>query len=298
MICDSLDEIARLDAICASAGRRQRVLIRVTPGVKAEHALVRPDRPDSTPSLDSGLADGLAAGRRRRRPERRNRSTSSGCTRTSARRSSSSSPTCSAIEALAGLATPPGAGSQHRRRAWDRLYGADEPPSIAEYVERSRSRAIRRVFDRQFRGSSSSPDARWWATRGSRSIGRHGEGDPGGTHLRRRRRRHVRQPAPDALRLALSGRDRRPRRRARAVPWSTVAGMHCESSPTCSCATRSSLTPRTATSWPRPRPAPTATRWPTTTTRVPRPPVIICSDGDARLVVRRETYDDLTARDV
>ncbi|HEV7585417.1 MAG TPA: diaminopimelate decarboxylase [Solirubrobacteraceae bacterium] len=31
---------------------------------------------------------------------------------------------------------------------------------------------------------------------------------------------------------------------------------------------------------------------------VPRPPVIFCSGGDARLVVRRETPDDLTARDV
>ncbi|MBA2523983.1 MAG: diaminopimelate decarboxylase [Solirubrobacterales bacterium] len=31
---------------------------------------------------------------------------------------------------------------------------------------------------------------------------------------------------------------------------------------------------------------------------VPRPPVVLCSGGDARLVVRRETYEDLTARDV
>lgn len=31
---------------------------------------------------------------------------------------------------------------------------------------------------------------------------------------------------------------------------------------------------------------------------VPRPPVVFCRDGDARLVVRRETYADLTARDV
>jgi diaminopimelate decarboxylase len=30
---------------------------------------------------------------------------------------------------------------------------------------------------------------------------------------------------------------------------------------------------------------------------VPRPPVIFCRDGDARMVVRRETYDDLTLRD-
>jgi diaminopimelate decarboxylase len=31
---------------------------------------------------------------------------------------------------------------------------------------------------------------------------------------------------------------------------------------------------------------------------VPRPPVIFCSGGSARVVVRRETYDDLAARDV
>ena len=31
---------------------------------------------------------------------------------------------------------------------------------------------------------------------------------------------------------------------------------------------------------------------------VPRPPVVLCRDGDARVVVRRETYDDLLRRDV
>jgi diaminopimelate decarboxylase len=30
---------------------------------------------------------------------------------------------------------------------------------------------------------------------------------------------------------------------------------------------------------------------------IPRPPVIICRDGHARVAVRRETYDDLTLRD-
>jgi diaminopimelate decarboxylase len=30
---------------------------------------------------------------------------------------------------------------------------------------------------------------------------------------------------------------------------------------------------------------------------IPRPPVIFCKDGNARVVVRRETYEDLTARD-
>jgi diaminopimelate decarboxylase len=31
---------------------------------------------------------------------------------------------------------------------------------------------------------------------------------------------------------------------------------------------------------------------------IPRPPVIFCADGDARVVVRRETFDDLHGRDV
>ena len=31
---------------------------------------------------------------------------------------------------------------------------------------------------------------------------------------------------------------------------------------------------------------------------VARPPVIFCRDGEARVVVRRESYEDLTRRDV
>jgi diaminopimelate decarboxylase len=31
---------------------------------------------------------------------------------------------------------------------------------------------------------------------------------------------------------------------------------------------------------------------------VPRAPVIFCSEGSARVVVRRETYEDLAARDI
>ena len=31
---------------------------------------------------------------------------------------------------------------------------------------------------------------------------------------------------------------------------------------------------------------------------MPRPPVIFCEDGQSRVVVRRETYEDLLVRDV
>ncbi len=30
----------------------------------------------------------------------------------------------------------------------------------------------------------------------------------------------------------------------------------------------------------------------------PRPPVVVCAGGDARLAVRRETYGDMLARDL
>jgi len=31
---------------------------------------------------------------------------------------------------------------------------------------------------------------------------------------------------------------------------------------------------------------------------IPRPPVVFCGGGDARVVVRRETWQELTGRDV
>ena len=135
MICDSLAEIERLDAICADAGRRQDVLIRVTPGVEADtHSYIQTGQLDSKFGL--GLADGLAARGDRGGARGRATSSSSGSTRTSARRSSSSSPTCGRSRRSAELADP----------AWCRLLNvggglgiaytaADEPPSIDAYAE-------------------------------------------------------------------------------------------------------------------------------------------------------------------
>ena len=54
---------------------------------------------------------------------------------------------------------------------------------------------------------------------------------------------------------------------------------------------------RWVTSWPRRSPAPTGTPWPPTTTRCPDPRSSSSSDGDARVVVRRETFEDLTRLD-
>ena len=53
-----------------------------------------------------------------------------------------------------------------------------------------------------------------------------------------------------------------------------------------------------ATCSPSRPPARTASRWPTTTTAPAGIPVVFAADGAARLVVRRETWADLLARDV
>ena len=266
VICDSLAEIARLDAICAEAGRRQRALIRVTPGVKADtHAHVQTGQLDS--KFGFGLADGLAA---------------AGVDAVLAAdhlelvglhahigsQIFELEPYARAIEALAELADP----------AWCRMLNvggglgiaytaADEPPSIDAYAE-VKVGGVKRVFDPP---AADPGRARALAgrQRGHHRLHRgHGEGDPGRAHLRRGRRRHVRQPAPDALRLPLRGGRRRSRRRSgrdhgddrrhalrvkrharpRREPGGAARGRR---------------------RWSRPRPAPTGTRWRTTTTASP-----------------------------
>ena len=52
------------------------------------------------------------------------------------------------------------------------------------------------------------------------------------------------------------------------------------------------------TLWRCPARAPTAAAWRATTTTCPRPPVVAVRDGEARVIVRRETEDDLLALDV
>jgi diaminopimelate decarboxylase len=76
----------------------------------------------------------------------------------------------------------------------------------------------------------------------------------------------------------------------------TIAGMHCESGDV--------LVRDVALNSPRvgdilviPATGAYAHAMASNYNAVPRPPVIFCRDGEARVVVRRETYDDLTLRD-
>ncbi len=87
--------------------------------------------------------------------------------------------------------------------------------------------------------------------------------------------------------------------RAAASPEATVtiAGMHCESSDMLVRDARVAA-PRIGDVLVTPATGAYGYAMANNYNGVPRPPVIFCAGGDARVVVRRETYADLTARDV
>jgi diaminopimelate decarboxylase len=77
----------------------------------------------------------------------------------------------------------------------------------------------------------------------------------------------------------------------------TIAGMHCESGDVLVRDARVAA-PRVGDVMVTPATGAYGYAMANNYNGIPRPPVIVCKDGDARVVVRRETYDDLTARDV
>jgi diaminopimelate decarboxylase len=77
----------------------------------------------------------------------------------------------------------------------------------------------------------------------------------------------------------------------------TVAGMHCESSDMIVRDARLAA-PRAGDLLVTPATGAYGHAMANNYNAVPRPPVILCEDGNAKLVVRRETYEDLTRRDV
>ncbi len=168
----------------------------------------------------------------------------------------------------------------------------DRPPSLQEYAA-VKVGAVREHFGAGRRDPRrAGPRAR--RDRGGHDL-RRAVGQAQRLDVGRRRRRHVRQPAADALRRALRGAARRPAGRLRPLPRRRQALRVLRRHRARRAAGRSA---RRATSWSRRSPAPTATRCPTSTTACRAPPVVFVRDGDARVVVRRETYDDLLARDV
>jgi diaminopimelate decarboxylase len=294
VICDSLAEVGRLDEICAGAGRRQRALIRVTPGVKADtHSHIQTGQLDSKFGL--GLADGLAAAG----IEAVLAAPQLDLVGLHAHIGSQIfelEPYTKAIEALAGIADP----------AWCRVLNVggglgiaytfeDEPPSIDDYAE-VKVAGVRRVFD---------PAPRILVEPGRSLVGNAGitiysvgtvKEIPGvRTYVA------VDGGMSDNLRPMLYGARYEAlvadRASAPAETTVTIAGMHCESSDMLVRDARLA-TPRPGDVLVTPATGAYGHAMANNYNGVPRPPVIFCANGDARVVVRRETYEDLTARDV
>jgi diaminopimelate decarboxylase len=290
LILDSFDEIERCERLLDGP---QDVLVRITPGIKpSTHDYVQTGQLDS--KFGFGLEDGLAAGAIERvlASERLNLV---GLHAHIGSQIFELEPYRLAIRAIGELAGE-----------WCRLvniggglgiaYTAeDEPPSIDAYVE-VKVRGVAETFGDGVRvlvepGRSLVGNAGVTAYR----VGTVKEISGVRTYVA------VDGGMSDNLRPMLYGSryEALIADRAAGAPDTlvTVAGMHCESGDVL---IRDTMLASPAVGDTLVTPATGAYGYATASNYngVPRPPVVFCRDGEARVVVRRETYEDLTARDV
>ncbi|HET7590639.1 MAG TPA: diaminopimelate decarboxylase [Solirubrobacterales bacterium] len=290
LILDSFDEIERCERLLDEP---QRVLIRVTPGIKpSTHDYITTGQLDS--KFGFGLADGLAA----RAIERVLASEKLELVGLHAHIGSQIfelEPYTLAIRALGELAgewcqvVNVGGGLGVAYTA------ADEPPSIDAYVE-VKVRGVAEVFGQGVRilvepGRSLVANAGVTAYR----VGTVKEIPGVRTYVA------VDGGMSDNLRPMLYGStyEALVADRAAASPETlvTIAGMHCESGDVI---VRDAELAEPAVGDVLVTPATGAYGYAMANNYngVPRPPVVFCREGASRVVVRRETYEDLTARDV
>ena len=289
LILDSFDEIERCERLLE---RPQRVLIRVTPGIRpSTHDFVQTGQLDS--KFGFGLEDGLAA----RAVERVLASKKLELVGLHAHIGSQIfelEPYKLAIRALGELAGD-----------WCELLNVggglgiaytfeDEPPSVEAYAE-VKVRGVAEVFGSRPRllvepGRSLVGNAGVTAY----TVGTVKEIPEVRTYVA------VDGGMSDNLRPMLYGARYEAviadRAEAPAQTLVTVAGMHCESGDLLVRDARLA-TPAVGDVLVTPATGAYGHAMANNYNGVPRPPVIFCRDGDARVVVRRETYEDLTARD-
>ena len=292
VICDSFAEIDRLDALLE---REQDVLIRVTPGIKpSTHSYVQTGQLDS--KFGFGLEDGLAQEAIEAVGAARHLNLVGLHTHIGSQ-IFELEPYLKAIEALAGLVGDGG---------WCRVLNVggglgiaytadDEPPSIDAYVE-VKVEGVRRLFD---------PMPRLLVEPGRSLVGNAGvtaytvgtvKEIPGvRTYIA------VDGGMSDNMRPMLYGSryEAIVADRAAAPPDTpvTIAGMHCESG---DILVRDAhlASPHAGDVVVTPATGAYGYAMASNYNGMTRPPVVFCRDGDARVVVRRETYDDLMGRDV
>jgi diaminopimelate decarboxylase len=289
LILDSFDEIELAERVL---DRPQDVLIRVTPGITATtHGYVQTGQLDS--KFGFGLEDGLASAA----VDRVGRSAKLNLVGLHAHIGSQIfelEPYAKVIEVLASFAdfdcrllnVGGGLGIAYT--------AGDEPPSIDAYVD-VKVRGVQRVFDpvpriliepgRSLVGNAGITAYTVGTVKEIPGIRTYVAVDGGMSD-------NLRPMLYDARYEALIAD------RAAATPdaLATVAGMHCESG---DILVRDVMlaSPRVGDVLVTPATGAYGYAMANNYNAVPRPPVIFCRDGDARVVVRRETFEDLTARD-
>jgi diaminopimelate decarboxylase len=292
LILDSFDEIERADALL---DRPQRVLIRLTPGIKpTTHTYVQTGQLDS--KFGFGLADGLAE----RAVERVRASRHLELVGLHAHIGSQIfelEPYTKAIEVLAEftravdlepevLNVGGGLGIAY--------LDTDEPPSIEDYVD-VKVRGVQRVFEkvprilvepgRSLVGNAGITAYRVGTVKEIPGVRTYVSVDGGMSDNTRPMLYGARYEAVIAD-------------RAGETPDSlaTIAGMHCESGDVL-VRDVELASPRVGDVLVTPATGAYGYAMASNYNGVPRPPVIFCRDGSARVVVRRESWDDLLARD-
>ena len=289
VVVDSFAEIERLEALL---DRPQDVLIRVTPGISAStHSYVQTGQLDS--KFGFGLADGLAE--RALEAVRGSRHLRlAGLHAHIGSQLFELEPYVRAIEALAPLAGEDCRVLNVGGGLGIAYTGEDDPPAIADYVD-VKVRGVQAVFD---------PVPRIIVEPGRSLVGNAGltlyevgtvKEIPGvRTYLA------VDGGMSDNMRPMLYGARYEALVANRATDPAgtlvTVAGMHCESGDVL---VRDAMVaaPQVGDVLVTPATGAYGYAMASNYNGVLRPPVIFCTDGDARVVVRRETYDDLLARD-
>ena len=296
VIVDSFDEIERLEGLLS---RPLDVLIRVTPGIKADtHSYIQTGQLDS--KFGFGLEDGLAA----RAIEAVRGAANLRLVGLHAHIGSQIfelEPYVKTIEALGRLAADSGLSGEefgllNVGGGLGIAYTAgDEPPSIESYVD-VKVEGVRRVFE---------PMPRILVEPGRSLVGNAGVTlyEVGTVKEIPGVRTYVAADGgmSDNLRPMLYGARYEALIANRAADPAdthvTVAGMHCESSDLIVRDVELAA-PRVGDLLVTPATGAYGHAMANNYNGVPRPPVVFCRAGDARAVVRRETWEDLGARDV
>jgi diaminopimelate decarboxylase len=290
IVLDSFGEIARLEQLVDGV---QRVLIRVTPGIKADtHTYIQTGQLDS--KFGFGLEDGLAA-RAIEAVRSSRRLHLAGLHAHIGSQIFELEPYTKVIEALAELAGAEPLEILNVGGGLGIAYTSeDEPPSIEAYVD-VKVRGVEAVFD---------PVPRILVEPGRSLLGNAGvtiyrvgtvKEIPGiRTYVA------VDGGMSDNLRPMLYGARYEALIADRAAEppdvQATIAGMHCEAG---DILIRDVVlaSPRAGDVLVTPATGAYGYAMASNYNGVPRPPVILCREGHPRVVVRRETWDDLLARD-